>query len=106
MKIVVSPIIERSKACQGSVNLFEDTMKTIIHIFLEFAGLLNTLLSLINLKSRLPILKNSTLHKKKIPPCKIVFYLNTQKLFKLELSCKSNMFYSISQLFKYKRRGL
>ena len=30
----------------------------------------------------------------------------TQKPLKLELSCKNNMFYPISQLFKSKRRGL
>ena len=68
---------------------------------------LSTLISLINVNSRLPILKNSTLHKK-IPPPQNCFLLNYTKtvLFKLELSCKSNMFYPTSYLLKYKRRGL
>ena len=36
----------------------------------------------------------------------IIFLRFTNKPFKLELSCKTNMFYPISQLFKSKRRGL
>ena len=45
--------------------------------------------------------------QKKNPPLhKIVFSWITQKLFKLELSFKSNMFQPIFQLFKYKMSGL
>jgi hypothetical protein len=35
-----------------------------------------------------------------------IVFLKLKKKFKLELSCKNNMFYPISQLFEYKRRGL
>ena len=66
----------------------------------------NTLIFLINVKSGLPILKNSNLHRpnppqKKIPPPQNSFFL---RLHKNCVSCKSNIFYPISQLFK--RRGL
>ena len=37
---------------------------------------------------------------------KSVFLKLHKKMFKSEFSCKSNMFYPISQLFKSKRRGL
>ena len=36
--------------------------------------------------------------QKEIPPPQNHIFLNYTKLFKLELSCKSNMFYPISQL--------
>ena len=68
------PIV--SKKIATSHNLTKSALNSLLGILLvSFCPHFNTLISLINMTSRLPILENSTLHKTKIHPARLLISL-------------------------------
>ena len=96
---------QRKKSLDTKVRSFFENTCLIFSFFKIVIIFNNTLISLIIVESMLTDFEKFHPPQKKIPPPQNLFSQIKQKLFKLELSCKSSMFYPISQLFRYKRRG-